>query len=208
MPEKPSIPRVCRHCGANFLAVPSNVKQGYGLFCSRACKVDSQRKPPGITAQDIERLWSYIDRSGGPDACWPWTGSRDRRGYGKVFWDGHLATVTRVVWTVTHGAPPEHHACHTCDNPPCCNPAHLFDGTRTENMQDAARKGRTAQGERNGTALLTAEDVVEIRRIHVKRSATHGARALGAQYGVSESTIRMIVNGKTWAHVPSPSVLL
>ena len=95
-----------------------------------------------------ERFWTKVDRSGGPDACWPWMGHRTRQGYGQVKILGKSTPAHRVAWELTNGPIPlgDHFgttcACHRCDNPPCCNPAHLFLGTMADNVADRDAKGR------------------------------------------------------------------
>jgi hypothetical protein len=112
--------------------------------------------PFQLTPRDIQRFWSKVDRSGGPDACWPWTCGRQRlRGYG-FFWlvsAGMNVLTHRVAYQLEYGDFPDESlcVCHKCDNPPCCNPSHLFLGTRATNAQDAKSKGRTLSGERHFT---------------------------------------------------------
>lgn len=95
--------------------------------------------------------------------------------------------------------PAEQDACHTCDNPPCCNPVHLFTGTRKENLDDAKRKGRTAKGANRGAAKLNDEQVREIKRLYVPRKV--GCYQLADKFGVTEMTIHKIISGKTWTHI-------
>jgi hypothetical protein len=87
--------------------------------------------------------------------------------------------------------------CHRCDVPACVNPAHLFLGTPADNMRDAAEKGRMPRGENQGNARLTERDVVGIRQM---REAGAIQREIGAKYGVSQSAISLILNGKLWPH--------
>lgn len=112
--------------------------------------------PSGIylhKKQDLaQRFWKRVDMSGGPDACWPWQGYRmpegrgtkRRLGRGQIR-VGNKATLTnRLAYELTfRPLAPGENACHSCDNPVCCNPRHLFAGSQLQNMQDAVRKGRT-----------------------------------------------------------------
>jgi hypothetical protein len=96
---------------------------------------------------DEDRFWRYVKRNG-PLECWPWIGpiAKYRRGYGQFKRDGRRGkseNAHRLAWEFTHGVPPDHlFVCHRCDNPPCCNPAHLFLGTPKENHDDMVSKGR------------------------------------------------------------------
>lgn len=110
-----------------------------------------------FTAEEIERFWSRVDRSGGPDACHPWLGCQEGGGYGSVRMGGRVWAAHRVAWILTHGpieGGPRTCVCHNCpggDNRLCCNTRHHWLGTRRENSADMVAKGRAAIGERNGS---------------------------------------------------------
>ena len=92
----------------------------------------------------VAHFWSGVDRSGGQGACWPWIGSTNfSGGYGQSHFHGKRIGAHRAAYILTHGPIPDGMwVLHHCDNPPCVNPAHLFLGSTTDNMRDAARKGR------------------------------------------------------------------
>ena len=103
-----------------------------------------------------EAFWVQVDRSGGPDACWPWTGPiRNQKGYGKFRVDGKDHVAHQWLLGELRGVPlvwPHEIARHCCDNPPCCNPAHLLTGTVADNVADAiARSGHPAAARRAQT---------------------------------------------------------
>jgi hypothetical protein len=101
------------------------------------------------------RFWAKVDTSGGVDACWPWLARRSARGYGQFWIRGTNTSATRAALELKLGRPlsDDEQACHTCDNPPCVNPTHLFAGSAQDNMDDRATKGRTAAGDRHGSRL-------------------------------------------------------
>lgn len=111
---------------------------------------------------EISRFWSRVDRRG-PDECWQWTGATDSHGYGQLTIHNRHVGAHRLAYTFTVGSIPAGLCiCHTCDNPPCCNPAHLFIGTMSDNLRDCAQKGRNGaqshperrpRGDRSGARL-------------------------------------------------------
>jgi hypothetical protein len=125
-------------------------------------------------------------------------------GYGRV-WAGRpvrkVSFAHRVAYELGHGEPPgEAMVCHHCDNPPCCNPAHLFLGTRADNNRDASSKGigRGLPGEGNPHARLTEHQVLAI--IELVAQGVEGI-LLAQAVGVSRGTISNIARGKAWRHL-------
>lgn len=112
-----------------------------------------------------ELFWSHVDKSGGPEACWPWTLHRRAFGYGITgIGGGRTESAHRVALrlsgvTVPRGAS----VCHRCDNPPCCNPAHLYVGDYATNAADRERRGRGGQAKRAGLANHNSRNLSGLR---------------------------------------------
>jgi hypothetical protein len=101
---------------------------------------------------------------------------------------------------MVHGPIPDGlFVCHHCDNRQCVNPEHLFLGTSADNMQDAAVKGRTLQGERHPQARFTNQDVREMRRLY---AAGLSQGQIAKQFDTTQAEIQAIVTRRLWAHVP------
>ena len=158
-----------------------------------------------LTPQDIDRFWSKVDRQG-PDDCWNWTASclNARGGYGQFGMKRYrtMLRAHRVAFFLTYGHWPA--VCrHTCDNPKCCNPNHLLDGTQADNMADKAARGRhrsgVNRGEQNGFAKLTEGSVREIRSAYAVGKHSHSTLAIA--FGVSKRAIGRIIRRETWSHV-------
>jgi hypothetical protein len=155
-----------------------------------------------IYGDDRARFEQYVDRSAGPDGCHPWIGQRNNHGYGKTWLDGKRCYAHRVAFLFEHGHWPEPVTRHRCDNPPCVNPAHLHEGTESDNQRDSVERGRKRNGDLRGEQLtqakLTEEQVREIRR----RYATgETQRSIAREYGVVQTTISRVVLRERWAHV-------
>jgi hypothetical protein len=89
-----------------------------------------------------EHFWHRVDRRG-PDECWPWKAGKIPKGYGVLVYQQRHRLATQVSWELTHGKPfPADMMClHSCDNPPCVNPAHLRPGTKRDNRLDVKERG-------------------------------------------------------------------
>jgi len=118
----------------------------------------------------------------------------------------------RVAWILSRGPIPGGMlVCHHCDNPPCCNPDHLFIGTHADNIRDRTQKNRSYQGERVWTNKLTEAQVIEIRMNFVPANGRRGARRgrvsnceIARRYGVTDQLISQILRGKVWKHILYP----
>lgn len=159
-------------------------------------------------------FWSKVDRTGGPDACWPWLAAEDRNGYGAVKWEGKKRGAHVVAWMLVNGRWPEPgmDVCHTCvQNRLCCNPAHLYEGTRKQNVADMVQAGtlniegrrfgghtRAGQmiGSINPSTELEEDQVLEIDRLI---RAGWRYRQIAAETGVSLDKVKDIAAGRSWA---------
>lgn len=100
-----------------------------------------------------ERFWAKVDKSPHPTGCWVWTAGK-ASGYGQFSIGRKFILAHRFAFENTKGPIPEGLlVCHSCDNKPCVNPAHLWTGTSLDNTRDAVAKGRTARGDRAGCRL-------------------------------------------------------
>lgn len=145
----------------------------------------------------IEDFWKNVDTKG-PDDCWPWVGGKFPDGYGCCRIKGYSRYASRVAYELSHGVPPgKMFVCHSCDNPPCCNPAHLFLGTVADNSADMVSKGRSFKnkGTLNGGHKLTEDDVNKIRRMLQDGKSQH---YIAETFGVSQGAIFNIASGKKW----------
>ena len=137
----------------------------------------------------MKRFWQKVKKT---DGCWLWQGSTDTR-YGLIWVDGRKQKAHRVAWILLRGPIPDGmHVLHTCDNPPCVNPSHLFLGTHSDNHKDSARKGK------NGHQKLSVDAVLAMRLDHQKGL---GYILLGRKYGVHPWTAQKIIKRRLWDHV-------
>lgn len=189
----------CFTCDTNF-------DRGYAInatraakpqFCSSACRNIHCESVAEATAED--RFWSYVDKRG-PDDCWEWKANRSPSGYGKFMWRrGRTQMASRVAYHFSKGDPGTLFVCHSCDNPPCCNPAHLWLGTHQDNMDDMDRKGRRKvsirRGADNNNTKLNEKIVREIRQSSLPQ------KDLAQRYGVTTTAIYLIRKRQNWRWV-------
>lgn len=179
---KTLLTRYCLECG--IFIERKGIMGGRPRFCSTKCQINHLAPPAGNTE------------------CWLWTGPTNRRGYGRFALPGNIKILAhRAAWIEANGRdiPADKVICHSCDQPLCCNPAHLFVGTQTDNMRDMIRKGRKVvhRGEKNNRSVLTEDSVRFIRANQGKMKAAEIAAALG----VPKSTVANVLWGGRWSHV-------
>ena len=179
----------CKTCGS-FIESRQNRnrarRRGYG-YCSHSCAAPKM-------APQIERFMRHASPE--PNTgCWLWTGSVDKQGYGQLA-RGPTKKAHRLSYELFNGLiPVGQFVCHSCDQPGCVNPDHLFIGTALDNNQDAMRKGRTACGQGKSASKLTDDAVRYIR------SSRLNSTALANMFDVSVATVSRARHGNTWRHV-------
>ncbi len=146
-----------------------------------------------------ERYWSKVDK-GTPDECWEWIASKNNKGYGQIKIRSYkLEFAHRLSWIFANGEIGDKQVLHSCDNPACVNPKHLFLGTHADNMKDKAKKGRSVNspmiGNKHPLSKLTENDVRYIR----KSSETNSF--LAKKYNVRQQTIWKIRKRNLWKHI-------
>lgn len=185
--------------------------------------MDSPIRKNGRGMSNHERFWQYVDKQG-PDECWEWTGSRNKETndkgadtYGRFTLfppevpKKRRMNASRASYILHHGKEPEGLVLHHCDNPPCVNPAHLYEGTHKDNARDRDSRGRhgrdtpgyrnrkTWSGDKNGNSTLATEEVKEIRLLYA--TGNYRLQDLANTYGVNKTTIGRVVRREMWAHV-------
>lgn len=189
---------LCRcECGNSTIVQSSNLL-GHR---TTSCGCNRMLYKTTLNKWRIKRFWEFVDVRG-HDECWEWRGGKNKAGYGKVTIDGKKVGAHRLSFMIAHGEhsiPKTHHVCHSCDNPGCVNPMHLWLGTDYDNVQDMVEKRRCRYGGDNHNAKLSPEKVKDIRNLFLTGEYTK--KCLSRLYEVSQDTISDCISGKTWMHV-------
>lgn len=148
-------------------------------------------------------FWSNVSIGNDKD-CWEWIALSGTNQYAQTHFNGKSIRCHRLAYELTYGEILDGMlVCHHCDNPPCCNPKHLFLGTHQDNIDDRERKGRNklpkVKGENHGNHKLTNNQIIKIRNLY--SSGNYSYRLLSKMYSVSFSQIRNIVKRKAWSHI-------
>lgn len=152
----------------------------------------------------ITRFWQKIKR-GDSFECWEWIAFRDKDGYGqfRTRKPRRMRKASIIAYEIEYGPTNGLLVCHLCDNPPCCNPGHLWLGTQKNNMEDTVKKNRIAKqnqnGQKNANSKLSESHVYEIRKLIANGQKNTKIAQL---FNVHHATISSIRVGKTWKHIP------
>ena len=136
------------------------------------------------------------------DGCWTPINKPKKNGYVRVTIKRKSMYLHRLSYYAFFGEMPDgKDVCHSCDVRHCCNPQHLFAGTRLQNMRDAKRKGRLSSGFRHSLRIKRRAKKLSIekaREIRLLRGAGLPPKLIAKQFGVDVSMVRLIVRGKAW----------
>lgn len=161
-----------------------------------------------FTLQDQIRFWSHVQKAR-PDDCWFWLKTCIIRDGKKVpifnfrndggQYHGYMAYASRVAYLFENGSIPNNKiVCHTCDNPMCMNPNHMWLGTNEENTEDRNQKDRQAKGSSQGSAKLTEEQILEIRQAY---SLGETQQSIANRYKIDQRHVSRIVRKESWKHI-------
>jgi hypothetical protein len=190
--------KACDHCSKAFSKDPRYSKRYFARqrFCSQECAGKAWRDEAAANRPAIkDALFAKADIQPASE-CWQWMGSTDKDGYGVFSYERKTLKAHRVALELS-GVHVEkgQFVCHTCDNPKCINPAHLYVGTPQRNVADKVERQRQPKGEGIHAAKLTSDAVLAIR------ASGETDEALSRRYGVSRSAVTLARNGTTWRHV-------
>lgn len=118
----------------------------HGVISKRNVGEDPEARKADFDADFVAGFWQCV-ATRGEDDCWEWKGRRTPEGYGSVTASQKMILAHRLAYVLSYGSPKRGLCvCHTCDNPPCCNPNHLWVGTLGDNTKDMWDKGRAKRG--------------------------------------------------------------
>lgn len=154
---------------------------------------------PAIPEHLAISFWQLVAIST-PNQCWLWLGPK-RKEYGK--WttpEGRQLMAHRVAFLLHYKHDPfPLLVCHKCDNPPCCNPYHLFAGTSADNQMDMAQKMR---GRTQRKPIMTVAQVKEIHRLYTEEGVFQSD--IAQRFQVSLGTVSGIIRGTLWKSLQLP----
>lgn len=186
-------------CGRQHIVLANAVFRGDTTSCG--CVRNEFVKTRGRQLSDPElakkRLLARYEEDS-KTGCWNWTGPTTRGGYGAFKMQQKSMAASRAAMILLRGVDPSGmFVCHTCDNPRCINPDHLFLGTPADNAADRDAKGRTKSGP-SAQQRLTEEQAQFILRSSMRNVD------LARRFGVSERAICDVRRGRTWRRLPRP----
>jgi len=194
-------------CGTLKDVRTSHLKNSSSKSCGCYSK-SNNKKSSKILLTDFERLnypesilnrfWKYVNKLSNNE-CWNWIGSLSLRGgYGQLSYKGGLLKAHKISYEIHKGIINKGlYVCHKCNNPKCCNPAHLYSGTPKNNWDDTIKTGNAhtlevLKGENSPSSRIKYSDVLFIRK------SNKTLKELGDKFGISKTSVSNIKKNKTW----------
>lgn len=199
--KKPFWKCICT-CMKEVITTTTALNAGHKKSCG--CLLRDTRE---ITAKNMgkkneqnlnERFFKYVNKLITGKKCWEWIGDIGIGGYGRIWYKGKTNFAHRVSYLKHIGKIPKGTlVCHTCDNPKCVNPDHLFLGTEQNNYDDMVSKGRRKKVP-NSKKRLTEYQVICIRKL---LDTGELLKNIAVKFSVSIQTISSIKNNRTWKNI-------
>lgn len=185
------IQKICPGCNKKYYVYPCQIRTNQRKHCSANCYRVAK------TVEFPERFFSLVEIPKNSDSCWIWKGHKTPGGYGKIKSQGKNWSAHRYSYIFHYGhVEQKFFICHSCDNPICVNPKHLFKATPKENTQDMYKKCRQKRPEKY--KRLCKDQIIEIRNLIQQKIKSV---EIAKKYDVSVITISRIKCNKTWATV-------
>lgn len=183
---------ICQHCSRGFLSRADRPAR----TCSPLCKAGGLLTPE-------QRFFARVPGPRTDDGCWFWGGNRDQDGYGRFWLNGRSTVASRAAYLLFVGpiSPDDLCVCHSCDQPSCVNPRHLFLGTVAINNADKMVKMRYTKGADHPHSKLTE---AQAREILTRLASGERPTDLAREYGVSRGLIGHMRSGRNWHHLKAP----
>lgn len=191
------VEKECLQCLMKFNIRSYLSTKGFGIFCSKSCRAIFNNAKRKI----IDPYTRFVEKIEITKNCWLWEGYKNNCGYGEFKVNNKMTKAHRFSWSYYYGEIPAGlYVLHSCDNPGCVNPEHLFLGTPKDNAIDRQKKDRgyRPRGEKCAHAKLKNEDVIKIRN-RINNNET--VMKIAKDYNVSWTTINSIKKQKTWNHI-------
>lgn len=190
--QNPNIKAVINTCGDKTCVNPDHYIEKKAFELDRDI-LNIDDFPPSFWFKFVKRI-NISDQ----DLCWNFSSSLDNEGYGRISYMRNQFKAHRLSYLLHYKELPNNKiVCHTCDNPQCVNPKHLFLGTQKDNIEDMVRKGRNVIGHIIKGIKLKGQKISEATR--AKLSAIHKGKPKGPMKEETKKKLRQINLGKTYS---------